>query len=71
MAILAPWFKACVMWQVTLSCSGLLAIVLSAQGKPRIKPENRKHKEAAMIDQQIDIETKDGKRLSAHKRNLV
>jgi carboxymethylenebutenolidase len=40
--------------QVTLSCSGFLAIV------SHTKPRNRETKRNAMIDQQIEIPTKDG-----------
>jgi carboxymethylenebutenolidase len=64
MAILGPWFKAGLPIQtclrkalITLSCSGFLAIVLSAVRQTRIT----QREETPMIDQQIDIPTKDGK----------
>src|SRR5260370_34564357 len=43
--------------QVALSCSGFLAIVSIAKAKPE-KPQSEKKR--AMIDQQIEIPTKDG-----------
>jgi carboxymethylenebutenolidase len=55
MAIRRPRFKADV--TPALSRCGFLAIVLNAHHEIRIA----KHKETPMIDQQIDIPTKDGK----------
>ena len=55
MAIPVPRFKPGLRRRA-LSCSGLLAIVLNA----RDKNQNHKHKEAPMIDQQVEIPTGDG-----------
>src|SRR6266496_4802697 len=56
MAIPAPRFKPA-MPELSLSCSYFLAIVLNGQAK------KQKHnwQETPMIDQQVEIETKDGK----------
>ena len=44
---------------IALSCCGFLAIVLNA--RDRAEPQITRDEEAPMIDQQIDIPTKDGK----------
>ena len=56
MAILAPRFKPA-MPELSLSCCGFLAIVLNGQAKK----QNHNRQETPMIDQQVEIETKDGK----------
>ena len=56
MAIPEAWFKADVKL-VALSCSGFLAIVLNAPARN----QNHNRQKTPMIDQQIDIPTRDGK----------